>query len=63
MTKEADDMAQVPERLLSTVHRTPQAGSDDRYRTSVLPESMGECFPRGEVDRDPARRMIAAYDD
>jgi catechol 2,3-dioxygenase len=30
---------------LETVHWIPAQGSNDWYRTSVMPESMGECFP------------------
>jgi catechol 2,3-dioxygenase len=48
---------------LQTVHWMPQLGSNDWYRTSVFPESMGECFPDGEADRERAREMIAAYND
>lgn len=48
---------------LQTVHWTPQQGSNDWYRTSVFPDSMGECFPHGEADRERGRQMVDAYND
>jgi catechol 2,3-dioxygenase len=48
---------------LQTVHRTPQAGSNDWYRTSVFPESMGECFPAAAADVGRTRQIIAAYNE
>jgi catechol 2,3-dioxygenase len=48
---------------LETVRWTPQEGSNDWYRTSVFPESMGECFPHPEVDSARTRAVTAAYND
>lgn len=46
---------------LETVQWTPQAGSNDWYRTTVFPDSMGECFPHPEVDAARVEQIVAVY--
>jgi catechol 2,3-dioxygenase len=48
---------------LETVRWTPQAGSNDWYRTSVFPDSMGECYPPVEADAARVEEIVAVYND
>jgi catechol 2,3-dioxygenase len=46
---------------LETVRWTPQAGSNDWYRTTVFPDSMGECFPHPEADAARIEQIVGVY--